>query len=505
MPPPSRYASGAALLSWLALVVALRSGAVARAQEPDEIGFGESAAPASSPDDIGFGSGEVESSAAPVEPSTSESVTTYKLGATLRMQTAYRLAAQLFAKARQLVDVRLDVRHDFGSDVSLRLYAAGHTEVDLYLLANHNAVDPTTFDVYLWNARPREIYLALDWSAFALRIGEQIVNLGQGEILSALDVVNPRDLREPLLTDAEDMRLPVLMTRASVTIDRVRIEAIAVHEPYFGMLAPPLGEFSPLRKLILEDPTLGPALEDRSLRNHPVPAHTLIEPDATQFHARVAWSGPSVDLVLVASDLLDPAGVPTLPPAAEFDRETIEIPIAHPRYALFGHNGAYTLGPILFRWELVYEHRRPVTLQRTDTEFTLWTRDRMSAVRGMFGLTYAPTTQTSLAVEALQTLLLDPPPRDTALLFPLEATQLALRINQSALRERLTFSGVLLWIGVAPFNGFALRVESRYAITDALEVALGLVWYQPTEHFGVFYGFGESERVFLNVRWNVSG
>ena len=276
-----------------------------------------------------------------------------------------------------------------------------------YLL-NDDEIDRATYDVYAWNARPREIFVALDWSAFELRLGEQIVNLGQGEVLSALDVVNPRDLREPLSNEAEDMRLPVLMSRASVTFDRVRIEAIVVHEPYFGMLAPPLGEFNPMRKLILEDPTSGPALEDRTLRNAHVPPHKLIASHATQFHARLTWSGPSVDLALVASDLLDSVGVPILPPAAAFDSDTIDFPIAHPRYALFGYSGAYTLGPCLLRWELVYEHRRPVTLQRTDTDFTLWTRGRLSALRGMFGVTYAPTPRTSAGLRWCSDLSVGP-------------------------------------------------------------------------------------------------
>jgi hypothetical protein len=455
-------------------------------------------------DSVGFGDESFERSADPASASGVPESMQFALGATLRLQTASRVSSGRFAKARQLLDVRFEARRELGNGARLRVYAAGHTEVDYLLLADMDEYDRETFDVYAWQVRPREVYLAFEWSAIELRVGEQIVNLGQAEVLSVLDVINPRDLREPFLTEPEDVRLPVLMSRLSVAIDRTRIEVMAVHEPYFGLLPPPLGEFSPLRQFILEDPTLGPALEDRTMRNVHVPSHALFDLDATQFHARVHWSGPSVDLSLQASDLLDRAGVPSLPPATEFEKDTIDVPIAHPRYALFGHSGAYTLGPCILRWELAYEHRRPVTVRTIDSNLMIWSLARTTALSGMLGVTYAPSAATNVGFELSQAYRVGALPVGTALLFPLDLPQFALRATQMLLRERLTISGVALLIGLAPVNAWAARIEVRYAITDDVEAALGFTSYQPSRHFGMFYGFEHNDRLFFHLRWNLS-
>jgi hypothetical protein len=475
------------------------SAAYPTADSADAVGFGNDAN-----DSVGFGdtafspSAETTPSLAASEPSP------VKLSATLRLQLASRTAPFHLAKARQLLDLRLEAHHALGDSLTLRFHAAGHSEADFQVLAHPGDYSSATFDTYGWQVGPREIYAALEWSALELRIGEQIINLGQTDMLSALDIGNPRDLRDPLMTEPEDLRLPVLTSRLGLTLDRTRIEVMLIHEPYFGLRAPPLGEWNPLRKLILEDPTLGPALDGRNLRNRDVPGHRLLDLDATQVHARVSWSGPGVDLSFLASDLLDPFGVPSLPPASAFDAETIEVPVAHPRFFLFGHGGAWTLGPCILRWELAYEHDRPLTVTQIDRELMLWSIARVSALRGVLGLTYAPSTTTQAMLELSQAYLFEAPPTGTALLFPAEAPQLAMRVNQMLFKERLTLAAFAYFIGVSPFNAWAARFDMRYDVTDDIEAAVGFTTYQPTGHFGVFYGFKGHDRLMFSLRWNVS-
>jgi hypothetical protein len=230
----------------------------------------------------------------------------------------------------------------------------------------------------------------------------------------------------------------------------------------------------------------------------------LFDLDATQVHARVSWSGPGVDLSFLASDLLDPFGVPSLPPASAFDAESIAVPIAHPRYFLIGHGGAWTFGPCILRWELAYEHDRPLTVTQTDSDLMLWSIARMSALRGVIGLTYAPSTTTQAMLELSQAYLFEATPGGTALLFPAEAPQLAIRVNQTLWKERLTLAAFAYFVGVSPWNAWAARFDVRYAISDDVEAAIGFTTYQPTGHFSVFYGFKGHDRLMFSLRWNVS-
>lgn len=467
----------------------------------DALGFGDSSVVASKASATGEEDGESEP---PVESSA------FRLSGSMRVQGALRLERSgddRFGKLRQVLIPRLEYQRDLGfAHAVVRAVASGRGEADFAYLLRQHAYDEPTNEIYGSRLIAGETYLSLSSSSFELAFGEQIVTLGQGEVLSLLDVVNPRDLREPLFADLEELRLPVLMTRAGFSLESLRADLIIVHEPYFGLLAPPLGEFSPLRKLLLDNPATAQAFEGRELRNRHYPGRDPMQADTTQFHGRLAWSGSGLDLTLQAGSLLDGIGVPSLPDAQAFAARRIALPVYHPRYGLLGHSGAYGVGAFVVRWELATELNRPQIVQQKDTVLPVWTSERFNTVRGLLGLTYVPNGRTNLSLELLQTAVLDNPDRKkgatTELLFPIEATQLAFRGTHSLLRDRLTFTAVILCIGLADFNALAARVEGAYELFDGVKLALGAVTYQTTDNFGPFYGFERNDRVYSNFRWD---
>jgi hypothetical protein len=75
------------------------------------------------------------------------------------------------------------------------------------------------------------------------------------------------------------------------------------------------------------------------------------------------------------------------------------------------------------------------------------------------------------------------------LLFPAEAAQLALRLSQQFVRDKLTLTVVALRsIGMFAYNAFAARAELPYALSDVLRLSFCVVTFQPTRRFGPFYG-----------------
>lgn len=493
---------GRPLASLVLFAVMMGSPVGVRAQNPPE-------PDAPDADSIGFdaAAGDDSDSNPPGPGPDGEDVSPWTANATLRLQSAIRLdSAERLAKLRQVFEGRLEWQHDLGSSWQLRFVASARTEADFAVFANAGAYSPPEFDVYGWQLLPRETYLSLASSGFALSFGEQIANLGQGEVLSVLDVVNPRDLREPFLADLSEIRMPVLMTRLAATLGTVRFELFAVHEPYFGLIPPPLGEFSPFRGLILESAA---PLATRTLTNANWPRRDVRLTRATQGHARISWSGPTIDLMLCASSVLDPLGVPALPPAAAFDSQAIALPILHPRYALFGQSGALTLGAFVLRWEAAFERSRAIALRDTSTPLLRLSSERRSGVRGLLGLTYVPSVSTNAGFEVVQGYLLDSPNRVPGsrlrTLFPLEEPQLAVRASQRFLRDRANLSALVVRIGARHLNAWVSRVELGYAVLDNLELTLGCVTYRPTNRFGFFYGFTAHDRVFLDLRWDLGG
>jgi hypothetical protein len=73
-----------------------------------------------------------------------------------------------------------------------------------------------------------------------LKAGRQIVVWGKSDNIRVTDVLNPLDLREPGLTDLENLRLPVTMTKLDYFIWGLNLSGMVIHEirynkdPAFG-------------------------------------------------------------------------------------------------------------------------------------------------------------------------------------------------------------------------------------------------------------------------------
>ena len=73
-----------------------------------------------------------------------------------------------------------------------------------------------------------------------LKAGRQIVVWGKSDNIRVTDVLNPLDLREPGLTDLENLRLPVTMTKMDYFMWGLNLSAMVIHEvrynkePAFG-------------------------------------------------------------------------------------------------------------------------------------------------------------------------------------------------------------------------------------------------------------------------------
>ncbi|HET8937648.1 MAG TPA: hypothetical protein VFN67_29595 [Polyangiales bacterium] len=488
------------------------SGRIAAQSSQDEIGFGpsepttSSAAVSGTDDDVGFGTSNTASSSASSPPPTEPFP--LRLHATLRTQGALRTKTaepSRFAKLRQVVDAKAEFTPSLGAGLRLQMVASVHSEADYAYLRNATRYDSTTMETMAWQVRPDPTFIKLSLSAFEISYGYQIANLGQAEMLSVLDVVNPRDVREPMPTDTNVTHLPVLMTHLGLALSRVRLEAVVVHEPYFGMLPPPLGEFSPFRQLLLDDASIGGALSEHALRNVHIPRRDITNVGAIQPYGKISVSVGALDLTLVGGSTLDRMGYPILPKAAAFELPVIDMPIVHSRYWFVGHGGSLTVGPLLLRWELAFNRERPIAVRQTSGQLLSMMGLRRDQLQGMFGFMYMPSTVTSAALELSQTYIVNSPNRAPAssvqTLFPMEAPQIAVRFNQRFFDERASFSVIGLLIGVSPWNACSARLELGYAISDRIELTAGYVLYAPSQRFGYLYGLTQHDRAFVNLRW----
>jgi hypothetical protein len=482
--------------------------------EPGEVGvevgdgWGEvdAAAGGEEPDDIGF-----DAPSAPSEATTAPGI--LEGWGTLRHRLALwseRLDDEPFARARQSADFALRYKKPLrpgAQELTLRLFGEIHLEYDFVYLHEPDRFDEVTLETYRSQVIGREGYAALSWGALELTVGRQIVPWGQGELLTTIDVVNPRDQREPGLADIEDIRMAVMASRLGLFIESHRIEAMVVHETFFGLRPPPLSFYSPIRALLLEDPALLQALAGKTVRyTH---GFDRFDDPLGQIYGRWSYVGAGVDLALYAAYTREQQGVPVLPGmgALATAEVALELPLEHTHFTMLGHSGAKPLGPFVVRWEIAVDLGRPFSAIGPDEGLLAIESERRNQLSWFAAVSYAGSSDSSIAIEYSQSHVFDMPagePGSTLkLLGPVTQPGFGLQIMHSFPRERFRAAISAVVIGVDPYNGGFARAEFDYELAEALHAGLGYVVYVPSRtEFGPLYGLTTHDQAFAALRWD---
>ncbi|SVB62411.1 uncharacterized protein METZ01_LOCUS215265, partial [marine metagenome] len=94
-------------------------------------------------------------------------------------------------------------------------------------------------------AELREFYLeGSPFGSLDIRLGSQIVAWGTADSLRVVDVLNPTDNREYGMTDLEDVRIPLHMTKLDYYFGDFKLQAVAVHQIKFNKSAPPGSDYN---------------------------------------------------------------------------------------------------------------------------------------------------------------------------------------------------------------------------------------------------------------------
>ena len=406
-----------------------------------------------------------------------------------------------WARGRQSLDLVLSGKQEF-----LRFVLAGHFEYDLRYLGDERGLtddfDSATVAAHAWQLLPREAFLGFEWEHFDLIIGYQIVPWGQGEFVSVLDIVNPRDLREPGLVELDDIRTSVLATRLSYFVDDIRVEAIIVHEASFGFRAPPFGPFGQVPALLSAMNTPGPLVQafyDKEVRF--ADAEPRFAFDQQQLLLRWFYTGPGIDLGIYAASVMDQRGIIELPqPAVLVDPKATRVDLltAHPVYTALGTSGAWVSGSLLFEWEVAAKIRRSFNV----VDFT----GRPGAVEAnaidvMAGITYTPSGDGTLALELAKSTFTKKPP---GLVMPVDLPVGVARADYRFLSQRLQFVGTATMFGMTSLDelAFIVGAEVNYEVSESWHVGGGYVHYRPSRDFGPVSGFTSHDQAFLDLRWD---
>ncbi len=409
-----------------------------------------------------------------------------------------------WARTRQSLDLVLTGKQDF-----LRFRLHGHMEYDFRYLGDELDVvddfDEPTEEVYAFQLLPREALVGFSMGPVELTIGRQIVAWGEGDALSVLDVVNPRDLREPGLADLDDIRMSVLATRLGVFVGAHRIELMVLHEADFGLRSTPLGPFSPLLALIPESaqPLL---LADDHGWTHKQDRFAF---DQQQPLLRWVYNGPELDIGLYAAYVLDQQGVFELDTgalaaaAADGERGRVDFVLDHPFYGVVGTSGAAAVSSWLFKWELAAKLGRSYNTGDPEAAIPVIGRGKGSTIDVMAAVSYTPFQDLNVALEFTKATFVKKPDE---LLFEADLPTFALRARYQLLKQRLTLSAGASMFGLTDADdiGIFVRGGVDYEFFDGFEAGVGYIHFSPSENLGFLSGFDEHDQLFMKVRWDVT-
>ncbi|MEN8136261.1 MAG: DUF1302 family protein [Thermodesulfobacteriota bacterium] len=299
-----------------------------------------------------------------------------------------------------------------------------------------------------------------------LKLGRQIVAWGRSDNFRVTDILNPLDNREPGLTDIEDLRLPLAMTKLNFYLGDWSLDLIGIHEHRYDK-NPPFGhDFYPY-----------PVPPPEEIR----PAHTM---ENTELALDLTGSFSGWDLSIYYADTFNdqPNLVPSLPPVSE-----------HRRLKIFGTAASIARGNMLIITEAAHLQGLGFLADfNSDYERT----DLLA------GFEYSGFSETVINCDYLFRRLhgynnmIKASPES-----PLENDeQLALRISRNFLHETVSLGGLAMVFGDRGQRGALERLTLTYDPADNWSITAGAVFYESGDTPAT--AIGDKDRVFMEIRYD---
>jgi hypothetical protein len=354
------------------------------------------------------------------------------------------------------------------------IFVSGAGDYDFaYRINGRDDYTDTVLDDYESEVELREAYLsgrlARSWD---IKLGRQIVVWGTSDNIRVVDVINPLDLREPGITDMEDLRLPVTMTKLDYYWGAFDLSGIAMHEVRFDKTPPYGSDFYPFSTPPPEenDP-------DSTLRN--TQFALALTGIFSGWDAGVYWAdGYRADTYMEISPLGTESAVQR----------------THARVKMAGAATNVALGNWLIKGEAAWVD---------GLKFTNAPHQTFSRLDLMAGLEFSGFNETVITLEMVNRHLFDynnelkkDPDGCNADLF-----QWVGRLDKDFINDTLTLTLLVSVYGETWQDGSYQRLSAEYEIIDALTVEGGVVLYQ-SGNLPAFNDVGDNDRLFIEFKYS---
>jgi hypothetical protein len=381
-------------------------------------------------------------------------------GGFLRQESSILLEDGEYALTRNTLDLDLSQSwSDFGFRIDPSAYQSPGEEIELGL---------------------RQAYIDLYWSSVDLRIGRQQIVWGKADGMFITDVVSPKDLRQFLLADFEEIRAGVDAIKLNLYRGDATLELAW------------LPVFTPTRM-----PDSG-SLWDPGLRFPVQPEFDLSRREVegslagSELFGKISLLSSRVDFELMAGHTWDDD--PALHADAVIDSDTqvmssLTISPEHHRLTLVGGSFGMEVGGTILRGEGAYYRSKVFGADIPTTDDGTLARDYIHYLVGLdhplFGL--------DLSAQFSQEVILD---HDERLLRSPTREVITFLLREDLLGETLHLE-LFSYLGLEDGDAL-LRPKLRYDLRDGLELTLGGDIFIGDE--GMFGTFDRNDLLYAKVK-----
>lgn len=379
----------------------------------------------------------------------------------IKLEAAYETRVDKTQKNEQSIDV--EIKSYIGENVSLKALLRGmhETRLEADILSEGEA---------------RELYADLSGEQYKLRLGRQQVVWGKTDGLRLLDLVNPQDLREFILDDFIDSRLPLWMARGDIYVGDDTLQLLLIPDYRPNDIAGPGDRFEPAYLKFIRDQIRKGAL---TYTEEEEPGGTLKDLEYG-FRYNGFAGGWDYSLNYFNSWYDNPIYF--------IDTAKGELIRRYRRYAMAGGSFSNAFGSFVLRGEFAYNGGKYFS---TDSGDLL----RKDELKGALGLDYT-VGDWLISGQVFESYIDD---YEEEIAFDELTTNVSFLLNVKFLNETLDVKLINIY-GINNSDAMK-RLNFTYAVTDAWKVmAGGAVFSGPADSF--MGQFDDADRAEMEITYS---
>ena len=306
--------------------------------------------------------------------------------------------------------------------------------------------------------------------ALDIKIGRQIVVWGKSDNIRVTDILNPLDLREPGMTDIEDLRLPVFMTRLDYYFFNLSLSAFVIHEhrshktPVFG------SSYFYLPFALPDESDISTRIEN------------------TEYALSLSGSFPGFDISFYLADIYDDSSYLN----ANNQRFNQRISMA-------GLAANKARGNFLYKAEAAFFDGIRLSAF-PQNGIPVENLQDYSRVDFLVGVEYSGFKDTSLSFEMADKWMTNYDHGAQNSGINEHMVQYALRVSRTFLHEVLDLTILTSLYGKSADDGGFIRTQGTYDLSDAISITLGAIFYKSGSH-ALLRQIGENDAFFTSITY----